>query len=520
MEKKEQSPVLLLERAVTFLAVKAKENRVPLLCAFVVGALAHMFAFTNKLVNHDEVFCLFSKGATVSSGRWGLGALDSIFPNYSMPWIYGILTLVLMAAAICIIADIFSIRSKLLQGLLAGLIISFPSLTGTFGYMFTSSSYALSFLLAVVAVRLVGHGQKRYLLPAFVCMILSLSIYQSYISVAASMLVLLLIQQLLREDAVIPVIRRGFSFVAFLLLSLVGYFIATQAVLRITGTAFNSYASDSMTFQLSSVLNGVFLAYSNFIRFFTECYLGLVPTSFSGLMHGLCMAASIVLLLLWAFRQKKRDIPRILLLLALMAILPLAINCMYLITAADSIHTLVLYSFIAVYILAVIIAESCLPLCISEKPAIWCKNLSLNVISFTIAAVVVVNTYIANESYLNLYLRYENAYAFYTSLLTDIKQCPEFTEGTELAVIGNYDSPDYFEQKFEATNRITGVYGFVPDSYSADRFLEYYLGLSVPFASAEEIEKLKDSPEYTEMAAYPYYGSIQMIGDTLVVKLN
>mgnify|MGYP003295413253 CR=1 FL=1 len=34
-------------------------------------------------------------------GRWGLDILEYIFPNYSMPWIYGIITITLMAVSIC-----------------------------------------------------------------------------------------------------------------------------------------------------------------------------------------------------------------------------------------------------------------------------------------------------------------------------------------------------------------------------------------------------------------------------------
>lgn len=135
----------LLEALAGRLLQWIRQNRIPLFSALLAGALAYPFAFTNKLVNHDEVGQLFAKGATVTSGRWGLGALDLIFPNISMPWIYGIITLLLMAASACLILRLIPLKSPLLQGLLAGSIVVFPSLIGLFGYMFTSSSYAVSF---------------------------------------------------------------------------------------------------------------------------------------------------------------------------------------------------------------------------------------------------------------------------------------------------------------------------------------------------------------------------------------
>ena len=48
-----------------------KNNKTPFLAALFTGLLAHGFAFTNKLLNHDEIESLFGKGATVTSGRWG-----------------------------------------------------------------------------------------------------------------------------------------------------------------------------------------------------------------------------------------------------------------------------------------------------------------------------------------------------------------------------------------------------------------------------------------------------------------
>ena len=77
-----------------------RRDRLPFLTALAVGMLAHGYAFANKLVNHDEIESLFGKGATVTSGRWGLELIKVLFPDWSMPWLYGLLSLVMMAAAI------------------------------------------------------------------------------------------------------------------------------------------------------------------------------------------------------------------------------------------------------------------------------------------------------------------------------------------------------------------------------------------------------------------------------------
>ena len=137
-----------------------------------------------------------------------------------------------------------------------------------------------------------------------------------------------------------------------------------------------------------------------------------------------------------------------------------------------------------------------------------------------LALVIVINTYVANQAYLHLHLRYENAYAFYSSLAADIKMQPEFDEDTRLAVVGNYQQPEFYSEQFEHIHKITGVYGFVPDNYSNESFLTYYVGFPVPFAAPEEVEAIRESEEYADMPVYPYYGSMRFFGDVLVVKLS
>lgn len=511
---------LLLERAAAWCAAKVKEYRIPATAGLIIGLLAYMFAFTNKLVNHDEVFTLFAKGGTYSLGRWGLEILELIFPNYSMPWIYGILTIVLITLSVCIIISIFSIRRKVLQVLLMGGIITFPSLIGTFTYMFTSSSYAVSFLLAVTAVWLLSRLDKKTVLPALICMIGSLSIYQSYIALAASLLVILLIQQLLQEEDVASIVKRGIFFVLFLIVSLGIYYAATMVINKLRNVSFNSYASGNLSFSFAEIPGRILLAYQNFPRFFNEGYRGLMPTAFSQILHKLCIVLTILLFLVWVFTRKKLQFSRTIWLVALICILPLAMNCMYLFTTEDSVHTLVLFGVSAVYVLAAVIADLCIPHLVNGSLLSNCRQVSLNALSFVLALIIAGNIYLANETYLLLHLRYENAFAFYSSLMADIKMMPEFNENTKLAVTGYFREPEFYLEKFPFSDHITGTDGFLPDVYSKDRFMEYYMGFHIPFASEEEIAEIVASSVYSEMPVYPYYGCMQMFDDILVVKLS
>lgn len=165
-------------------------NKIPFLSAFCVGLLTYMFTLTNKLVNFDDVYCLFSRGGTLESGRWGLYLIWRFLPNLSMPWLHGITTLFLLSLSACVIVRALQIRTPALQGFTAALFVCFPSMIGIVTYMFDASAYAVSVFMAAGSLALgaaaadeLGSGRRALrrsigslLLSVALC-VLSLSIY-------------------------------------------------------------------------------------------------------------------------------------------------------------------------------------------------------------------------------------------------------------------------------------------------------------------------------------------------------
>ena len=510
--KKEADPeILFVESAVVWFMEKGKQYHVPFLAALISGLLAHMFAFTNKLVNHDEAVSLFSKGMSLSSGRWGLDILSWIFPDYSMPWIYGIISIVFIAVAVCIIVNLFEIDRKLFQILLAGLVMSFPSLTGMMTYMFTASSYAAAFLLAVLAVWCVCADDWRLRGAGLLAMVLSLSIYQAYIALCSGLLVLVLIRQVLRGDEEGAIMRRGFCFVGFLAASLGVYYGLTQMLLCLCGVRFNSYAAGNIAFNLSAVWNGIMQAYSAIGESLLRNPYGIIPGEGSRFIHWVCIAAMMLLILRWIW-ENRVNWKRVLLLCGLLGLFPLAINCMFLFAAESAVHTLVLYSFVCVYLLMLIVLQEGY----SEKV----ERFAMNLIMLGLCVIMVANTYVSNEVYLHLHLRYENAYSFYTTLYADIRMLPGYSSDSKLAIIGDYTERGFYDTHFSEELRITGAGGFVPTDYSWEYFMQYYTGIYIPLASDEEVAAVMESAEFQQMELSPYYGSVRMIDDIIVVKLS
>ena len=511
MEKNKLTP---LERAVKRAWQCTARDRLPFLAALVFGLAAHMFAFANKLVNADEIESLFGKGATVTSGRWGLEAVKLIFPDYSMPWLYGLVSLILLAVSVCLIVRLFEIKSPLMRVLLAGMIVAFPSQTGTFCFMFTSAPYALAFLLAVLASYLGCRGGRWKNAAAVVLLALSLGIYQAYIALTASLMLLYAVMLCLDgEQRFAAVARFLLRALVVGLAALAVYAAVTAAVFRLTGAEFNDYVRENA--NSAGLLGRVRMAYDFFVYYFTYREYALITSEFSRWAHIVLMALIAAGTVYAAVRKLRAGAAAEgVLLLVLTALVPLAVNMVFLSMSKESIHTLVIYSFVAVYILAAMLTER-----LACGAALW-QRAARDAVYVILAAVLLGNVYFANEVYLEMYLEYENAYSFYSVLLSRAENTEGFTAGTKLAVIGRQDNAvTRFDDKIDL-GYITGPSRGLINAYSRENFIRRYLGSNIPLATADECDALAATAEFAAMEEYPYYGSIKMIDGYVVVKLG
>ncbi len=480
-------------------------DRAPFFAAFLAGLSAHCYAFANILFYHDDIESLFGKGATITSGRWGLELVKFLFPDWSMPWIYGILSLLMISAAACLMLDILEIRRPGLRMLTAALVTTFPSLTGNFCFMFTSAPYAWSFLLAVLSVRL--HRKGRHIL-APLALVLALGIYQAYIAVTASLFLLVMISQALDGEKTLgEIIAGGLHALAMMLLSIAVYYGVTLLALRVLGESFNTYVTENVSGSVG-LLRRIRTAYDAFFYVFSFRNFYLITSEALRYVH--IAFAAVLSACMAGIALQKRKWLHAALLAFLAALLPLAICCMFLIMSQQSIHTLVMYSFVAVYLLAALVMERL------TTPA---GRGAAALLSAMLALTAAGNIYFANMTYLKMQLQYENAHAFYTVLLTRVMQTEGFDEDCRLAVIGEQNQLLHRYDELD-TDLLQGPNRDLVNIYSRENFLRFYLGCEMPFADEESLQMLENDPRVQVMPEYPYSGSVRKIDGFVVVKLG
>ena len=136
----------------------SKGDKTAFVSAFLIGLLVHMPAMLMDVPNHDGLASMHFSQNMITSGRWFLAAVCAASSFYTVPWIIGLIALFELGITSVLLRRIFDTESPVTITLISGLLVSFPSLTSTFAYVFTLDGYMAGLLLAVLAVYAVKHG--------------------------------------------------------------------------------------------------------------------------------------------------------------------------------------------------------------------------------------------------------------------------------------------------------------------------------------------------------------------------
>ncbi len=394
-------------------------------------ALPVIKGLANKLPNDDDLIYAFGKGVGLPSGRFGLKLVSLLFPDYSMPWITGILSLLMLCLALTLVTELFEIRSRALQILLPAVMIVFPSQIGIFTYTFALPAFALAFLLTVLSVRAAASGSSRGLLVGTAVLVFVLSVYQAYLMLAAALFLLLLLRDSLNGGVPLrDTVRRGLRFL-FVLIAAAVYALILLLLFRLTGTGLGTYAREAATEADYPLLRRIRSAVAAAVFAFVpgKRYYNLTVSDFSACLHLAGFALAGAALLLCFIGAEKKDVPRFLLqLLITFILLPLSVSCIFLLTYS-SVHTLVLHAFVTCYLMMAVLLEE-------GRPEGAFFRFAQKLLPLCLGLITAVNIYAANEA--SLKLHYQNVYleSVCSHVMSNLQQRPDFTEDACITFIG------------------------------------------------------------------------------------
>ena len=494
-----------------------KHLRFTFAAALALGLLTHGYAFLNKFTNHDDLNQMFYADYGVASGRWLLPAVLRLDGDVSMPWIIGVLSLICLALTACLTVELLRIRSPLGCCLTAALLVSFPAVTATFGYMFTASGYFFSLLTAALAAYAACRRGWRGSVLGAVLLTLSMGIYQAYLPGAAVLMVgSLLLETLEGKGSPRRLLGKGLR-LALTLGAGVGAYLLMVRLTAGDGLTDYEGIADMGRVSLSQVPRLVYYALRKYWYFFWKNDWGC---HFPFLRWGFLLAALGTLMLLGALLYRKRPGKgRTLLALGLTALYPLAGTFIYVMVPNGYVHIHMLYPM--VYILL-------LPLALLEYAAPG-KGVLHRVMSWVLALTLGLTAYsywlTDNNAYLKADFAFRQCAAWSDRLVMRIEDAPGYEPGMKVVLLGSNEREEALSPTPELNlSRLVGIFdlGDLRTFFTYRHFLRYFLAFTDPVytGDSETAALFAQKPEVLAMPQYPRQGSVKVVEGAVVVKLN
>lgn len=502
-----------------------------ILCVFAIGMAAHAYAFLGPIFSHDSMTCLYA-GEGENNFKIMLGRIFAPLyrtlshGGFGLPWLIGLLSLTYIGLSVYAVAQIFRMQSLPLVALTAGIFVT----NATVSAMAATYIYELDIdMFALLAATLSawcwqrGCSRPRALASGALLVTLSLGLYQSYISVAITLIMLSSIVRLLDHSSEKAVLIDGLKGIAMLIAGAALYFILLKLTLAISGLSLSTEGSNSLV-KLSDFFNvslskRILVTYYDFAR---ECgkhalrYSGY-PELFALVITGLVFIGPGLVVLRVLF-SRRYSLWAKLMFLALFLLLPMGMNftCFF----SGGTHTLMNYAHSLIYLTALLVMRWALGKSGLRKPSApeWPKF----AVATVFFMVLLSNIQASNTMYLKKDLDRQTTLSVFTRVADQMEEIEEYEAGTTPVAFCGANTFKRTSSLFDRYDRIAGMQFDLQVSYYAtySSYFQFILKEPLLTLSDDESAVFAALDEVQAMPAYPESGYVRMIDGTLVVKLS
>ena len=494
--------------------------RLAFFSACLAGFLTHLYLFTNLLPNHDSIHSTFSSNDVLSSGRWSAQLLSSFSTYFQLPVVIGLISILALAVTAGLTVRILNLSHPAHIVLASALLVTFPTVSAIFSYLFTADAYFLALMLNALAV-FCAKEYRRGWMVAVPLLAVACGTYQAFICYAIGLFLMDCVIMLLEGEDLSKTAGKGFGYIAVCAGGLILYYGVLKLLLFVTHTQLVDYQGMSQM-SLGNILLFLQQVPRAYLVFFKHL---LAPSYLNGFYRLVQLLCCLFLagagLWLAAVRGLFRDLPRLLLVAAGLALLPLALDFVAVLTVGGDVHQLMIYAFVLFFLLAVKVAELLMQSLISQRRPGWGRVFGACLVLSGL--LVWCGFYTNNISYLRLQVRYEQSIAVANRIAGRVEGLPGYTPETPVALVGHL--PDYlYGRSLPALLDPAPLTGTDTNSllyyYSAHDLLEHYAGLRMPGFTDGQWQSVYYSDFIYDMPCWPEEGSVILHDGVAVVKLG
>ena len=504
--------------------LKKLKNNIPLqwkICfasAIIVGLVAHIYKLTNWLPNWDSLVFRYDGQNMVAMGRWFLPVVCAPSSFYDLPWLAGLIALLLHGAGAVCICKMFNVGKNTTAALIGAAVITFPTVTSVLLYNYVADGYAFAFLLSCMAATFLTDKKPRYI-ASVVCIALSVGIYQAYITVTVMLLLCYLIAEALKEETKVKsLIEKSLKFLAAGIVGMVLYYIIMTVVLKITNTELIEYQgmSDAMSFGGMNILGVLYTIKYSFTDYFFDFSNGV--TVFA-VLNCIIFALTVILYVAEVIK-KKTSLGKLAMIAVYAVFLPIGASVLAFINSNVDYHNLMKMGFFVFYLFLILQYEK------SDFKLPKLNTAKAWVVLCVTAVLVFNNVIIANVSYHKLNMAYEKSYGTLVRIADRIEQTEGADECDSILVIGALKDSEAYSA-FVSLDMTGATDGFIlraDDEIVGQSVLcsaiNDYCGKSYTYLAGEEKTALIEKLGEDAIGIWPAKDSVVVADNVIVIKLG
>lgn len=486
--------------------------------AFVIGIITHLYKITNWLPNWDSLVFRYDGQNMIALGRWFLPVVCAPSSFYDLPLIAGLIAIIFHALGASCIVKMFGVKKNITAALIGSLVASFPAVTSVMMYNYVADGYAIAFFLSCLAAMLMTKDKPSYIIPA-ILIALSSGIYQAYITVTITLLILYLIFEILNNK-----IKLKDTYIKTLKLALCGamgmglYYFLFTIILKITKTEILAYQGFDNAVSLSGIdiPGALYVIKHTLTDYFFDFSNGF--NTFA-IINILIFSATVILYVVNIIKNKFK-VTGMLSLILYVILLPIGVCVLAFINSSIDYHNLMKMGFLVFYLFMILQYEN-----------VKFKNMKFVsvkswVILILMTALIFNHIIIANVSYHKLNMAYEKSYGTLIRLADRIEQ----TEGNEncdsILIIGHFPDSEAYSVNLppDMTGATDGSILRADDEIVGQSVLcsalNDYCGKDYKFISGKEKEEIIKNNNLENLQNWPKGNSVSVIDNVIIIKLS
>lgn len=494
---------------------------------FVFSALAHAYRYLSLSFSGDAMLLSQSgeEAYQISLGRFLQPVYWQIRGTITAPLLIGLFATAFLMVSACLIVDLLGLRRPLHIALCCGVLATCETLAiANATYLPWTDVYMLAMALCVLGAYVFFRIRWGWLIsPVLLC--LSLGLYQSYLPVASTLIILVLLLRVLRGERAASIWKSGLTACLSLLLGLLLYALALQLILSNMDIAasqdYNGVGRVGLP-PLSEIGPLLIGTYTAPVRLFfglsdTPVMTWHIPLT-PRWLNILLLALSALML---AGRMRGLSFPALLTLAFLVFMLPLGMNFIQFISGGIA-SGLTIYAYQLFYLIPV--ALMALPC--GASPQLPRVSSALRGACVSLLAVLIgMNVMHANQMYVKRDLEFSATTSAMSRLLDRAEQTEGYVPGkTPVVLIGMLPSSSLAMERpgFEEIARVQGMRYTYAASYETSTYwyLQMALGEPINLVSHEERRALTARAEEISLTAFPQEGCCRMIDGHLYLRIN